>query len=81
MIRIALLVRTSSNAREKSSMCTGSTSAPRAEARLKIPTGMTGLYNLRRRHSSNDGLPPVTFEEQVLRKRKATGARYGSEVA
>jgi putative transposase len=53
----------------------------RAEARLKIATWITGFYNVRRRHSANDGLPPVTFEEQVLQKRKATAARYGAEVA
>jgi putative transposase len=39
----------------------------RAEARLKIATWITGFYNVRRRHSADDGLPPVTFEEQVRR--------------
>jgi transposase InsO family protein len=53
----------------------------RAEARLKIATWITGFYNVRRRHSADDGLPPVTFEEQELQKRKATAARYGAEVA
>jgi putative transposase len=41
---------------------------------LKIATWITGFYNVRRRHSANDGLLPVTFEEQIIDKRKATPA-------
>ncbi|MFG2086799.1 integrase core domain-containing protein [Spirillospora sp. NPDC048824] len=50
--------------------------ATRAEARVKIATWITGFYNVRRRHTANDGLPPTVFEELMLDKRKATTARY-----
>ncbi|MEU8804942.1 IS3 family transposase [Spirillospora sp. NPDC048819] len=56
--------------------------ATRAEARLKIATWITGFYNVRRRHSANDGLPPVVFEQQITEKRRATTAHYaGAKVA
>ncbi|CNG81524.1 Uncharacterised protein [Mycobacterium tuberculosis] len=49
---------------------------------MKIATWITGFYNVRRRHSANDGLPPTVFEELMLDKRKTTAARYaGAEVA
>jgi putative transposase len=53
----------------------------RAEARLKIATWINDFYNVRRRHSANDGLPPVTYEQQIIEKRKATAVRQGTEVA
>jgi putative transposase len=53
----------------------------RAEARLKIATWINDFYNTRRRHSANDGLAPVTFEQQMDEKRKASTARHRAEVA
>jgi hypothetical protein len=46
----------------------------RAEARLKIATWIADFYNIKRRHSANDGLPPVTFERQMIEKRQASTA-------
>lgn len=40
-----------------------------AEARVKIATWIVGSCNTRRRHSANDGLPPVTFKHQMIEKR------------
>ncbi|MBF8194054.1 transposase [Nonomuraea sp. K274] len=53
----------------------------RAEARLKIATWIVDFYNLRRRHSANDGLPPITFEHHMIDKRKASSALLGTGVA
>ncbi|WP_433513805.1 IS3 family transposase [Nonomuraea sp. CA-143628] len=53
----------------------------RAEARLKIATWITDFYNIRRRHSANDGLPPVTFERQMIEKRQASTALLRAAVA
>jgi transposase InsO family protein len=53
----------------------------RAEARLKIATWIVDFYNLRRRHSANDGLPPVTFEQQMIAKRQASTALLRTAVA
>jgi putative transposase len=53
----------------------------RAEARLKIATWIVDFYNVRRRHSANDGLPPVTFEQQMIEKRQALTALLGTAVA
>jgi putative transposase len=53
----------------------------RAEARLKIATWITDFYNTRRRHSANDGLPPGTFERQMIEKRQTSSALLGAAVA
>jgi transposase InsO family protein len=53
----------------------------RAEARLKIATWIADFYNVRRRHSANDGLPPVTFERQMIEKRRASAALVRTVVA
>ena len=53
----------------------------RAEARLKIATWIADFYNVRRRHSANDGLPPVTFERQMIEKRKYSSALLRATVA
>ncbi|WP_143591578.1 IS3 family transposase [Thermoactinospora rubra] len=55
--------------------------ATRAEARLKIATWITDFYNTTRRHSANDGLPPVTFERQMIEKRQASTAPLRAAVA
>ncbi|GAA2857606.1 hypothetical protein GCM10010517_15980 [Streptosporangium fragile] len=53
----------------------------RAEARLKIATWIADFYNVQRRHSANDGLPPVTFERQVIEKGRASTALFRAAVA
>lgn len=53
----------------------------RAEARLKIATWITDFYNARRRHSANEGLPPITFERRVIEKRQASTALLRAAVA
>jgi putative transposase len=53
----------------------------RAEARLKIATWIVDFYNTQRRHSANDGLPPVTFERQMIEKRQASTALLRAVVA
>ncbi|WP_223168029.1 IS3 family transposase [Nonomuraea sp. SYSU D8015] len=53
----------------------------RAEARLKIATWIADFYNVKRRHSANDGLPPVTFERQMIEKRQTSTALLRAAVA
>jgi putative transposase len=53
----------------------------RAEARLKIATWIADFYNVQRRHSANDGLPPVTFERHMIEKRRASTALFRAAVA
>lgn len=53
----------------------------RAEARLRIATWIADFYNVRRRHSANDGLPPVTFERQMIERRQASSALLRAAVA
>ncbi|MEU6783106.1 IS3 family transposase [Nonomuraea angiospora] len=53
----------------------------RAEARLKIATWIADFYNTTRRHSANDGLPPVTFERHMIEKRTASSALLRTAVA
>ncbi|MCA2230457.1 integrase core domain-containing protein [Nonomuraea aurantiaca] len=53
----------------------------RAEGRLKIATWIADFYNVKRRHSANDGLPPVTFERQMIEKRQASSALLRAAVA
>ncbi|MEV6865011.1 IS3 family transposase [Streptosporangium subroseum] len=53
----------------------------RAEARLRVATWIADFYNTRRRHSANDGLPPITFERQVIEKRQASSALVRAAVA
>ncbi len=53
----------------------------RAEARLRIATWIADFYNTRRRHSANDGLPPVTFERQMIERRQASSPLVRAAVA
>ncbi|MCP2353693.1 transposase InsO family protein [Nonomuraea thailandensis] len=53
----------------------------RAEARLKIATWIADFYNTTRRHSANDGLPPITFERLMIEKRQASSALLRTAVA
>ncbi|MEV5743482.1 IS3 family transposase [Microbispora rosea] len=53
----------------------------RAEARIKVATWIVDFYNTRRRHSANDGLPPVTFECLMIEKRQASAALLRAAVA
>ncbi|PZG18025.1 hypothetical protein C1J01_16270 [Nonomuraea aridisoli] len=53
----------------------------RAEARLKIATWIADFYNVKRRHSANDGLPPVTFERRMIEKWQASMALLRAAVA
>jgi putative transposase len=53
----------------------------RAEARLKIATWIADFYNVKRRHGANDGLPPVTFERQMIEKRQASTVLLRAAVA
>ncbi|WP_425570751.1 integrase core domain-containing protein [Nonomuraea rosea] len=53
----------------------------RAEARLKIATWIADFYSTTRRHSANDGLPPITFEHHMIDKRKASSALLRTAVA
>ncbi|MBG0825875.1 IS3 family transposase [Planomonospora sp. ID91781] len=53
----------------------------RAEVRLKVATWIVDFYNIRRRHSANDGLPPVTFERQMIERRQASTALVRAAVA
>lgn len=46
------------------------TFATRAEATEKISAWLDGFYNLKRRHSANNGLSPVDFEEYMAEIRK-----------
>ncbi|MFF4625813.1 integrase core domain-containing protein [Nonomuraea jabiensis] len=46
----------------------------RAEAHLKIATWIADFYNTTRRHSVNEGLPPITFERHMIEKRHASSA-------
>jgi putative transposase len=55
--------------------------ATRAEARIKIATWITGFYNTTRRHSANNGLAPMVFEEQMAQARRRTTALVKTEVA
>jgi hypothetical protein len=49
----------------------------RAEARIKISTWIADFYNTSRRHSANDGLSPITFEQRMTEARKASTGRSG----
>ncbi|MGI5490456.1 IS3 family transposase [Microtetraspora malaysiensis] len=53
----------------------------RAEARVKIATWITDFYNTRRRHSANDGLSPIAFEDQMTEKRQTSTALLRAAVA
>jgi putative transposase len=53
----------------------------RAEARLRVATWIADFSNTRRRHSANDGLPPITFERQMIEKRQASLALVRAAVA
>ncbi|WP_157570515.1 IS3 family transposase [Microtetraspora malaysiensis] len=53
----------------------------RAEARVKIATWINDFYNTRRRHSANDGLPPIAFERQMAEKRHTSTALLRAAVA
>ncbi|MFI7537479.1 transposase [Streptosporangium sp. NPDC049376] len=39
--------------------------ATRTEARLKIATWIAAFYNICRRHSATDGLPPLVYEQRI----------------
>jgi transposase InsO family protein len=55
--------------------------ATRAEARLKVATWIAGFYNTTRRHSANDGLAPITYEQQMAEARRTSSAQLRAEVA
>jgi putative transposase len=46
----------------------------RAEARLKISTWIVDFYNLRRRHSTCDGMSPIDYERFMAEARMAEAA-------
>ncbi len=48
--------------------------ATRAEARLKISTWIVDFYNLRRRHSSCDGMSPIDYERFMTEAREGKAA-------
>lgn len=53
----------------------------RAEARIKISTWIADFYNTTRRHTANDGLAPITFEDQMPEARRRPTALLRAEVA
>jgi putative transposase len=53
----------------------------RAEARIKISTWIADFYNTTRRHTTNDGLAPTTFEHQMAEKRRTPTTQLRAEVA
>lgn len=55
--------------------------ATRDEARLAIATWIADFYNSRRRHSANDGLPPIDYEQRITAARAATRARAQETLA
>ena len=48
--------------------------ATRAEARLKISTWIVDFYNLRRRHSTCDGVSPIDYERFMAEAREGQAA-------
>jgi hypothetical protein len=48
--------------------------ATRAEARLKISTWIVDFYNLRRRHSTCDGMSPIDYEHFMAEAREGKAA-------
>jgi putative transposase len=46
----------------------------RAEARLKISTWIVDFYNLRRRHSTCDGMSPIDYEHFMAEAREGKAA-------
>ena len=48
--------------------------ATRSEARLKISTWIVDFYNLRRRHSTCDGMSPIDYERFMAEARKGKAA-------
>jgi transposase InsO family protein len=48
--------------------------ATRAEARLKISTWIVDFYNLRRRHSTCDGMSPIDYERFMAEAREGEAA-------
>jgi putative transposase len=48
--------------------------ATRSEARLKISTWIVDFYNLRRRHSTCDGMSPIGYEHFMAEARKSKAA-------
>jgi transposase InsO family protein len=46
----------------------------RADARLKVATWIVDFYNLRRRHSACDGMPPTEYERLMAEARRAEAA-------
>jgi transposase InsO family protein len=55
--------------------------ATRAEARIRIATWIADFYNTTRRHSANDGLAPIPFEQQMAYARRASATQVRAEVA
>lgn len=55
--------------------------ATRVEARIKIPTWIADFYNITRRHNTNDGLAPITYEHHMARPRTASTVQLRAEVA
>jgi putative transposase len=48
---------------------------------VKIATWIADFYNTTRRHSANDGLPPITFQRRMIEKRTASSALLRTAVA
>jgi hypothetical protein len=49
--------------------------ATHAEAIRKISDWIDGFYNLKRRHSANNGMSPIDFEECMSQQQPAVGGR------
>jgi hypothetical protein len=46
-----------------------------------LATWIADFYNVKRRHTVNDGLPTVTFERRMIEKRQASMALLRAAVA
>ncbi|WP_174900187.1 integrase core domain-containing protein [Acrocarpospora macrocephala] len=53
----------------------------RVEARLKIATWIADFYNTCRRHSANNGLPPIAFERLLIEQRQSSSTLLRADVA
>ena len=55
--------------------------ATRAEARIRVATWIADFYNTTRRHSANEGVAPVLFEQEMARARATSTSQVRAEVA